>query len=74
MSDKLPVWHIYVREVWTQRVDIEADTLKEAVALVIDGDVDWDTGKSEYCDTQGVETWTAEDENFEIAYDDLVDL
>jgi len=55
----MATWEIFKREVWTQRITVEADTLAEAVKIAASVEEDDDEDAFEYSHTMDTDTWTA---------------
>ena len=60
-----PEYRIFKREVWKQRVTVEAETLAEAVAIAQSGEEDDDEHAFEYSHTMDTDTWTGQGPNGE---------
>lgn len=56
-------YHVLVREIWIQKVEIEAENAGEAIEKVADGDGEYLDNALEYADTMASDTWTAEEVN-----------
>jgi len=65
----MPKFKIFKREVWVQRVTVEAETLAMAIEIAESGEPDDDPNSLEYSHTMAADTWTASNEDFSEYWD-----
>lgn len=61
----MKIYRVFVKEVWVQAFDIEAESKEEAIKLITEGDGDIVQDELDYSHSLDPDTWTVEelDEN-----------
>lgn len=61
----MKTYRVFVKEVWVQAFDIEAESKEEAIKLITEGDGDIVQDELDYSHSLDPDTWTVEelDEN-----------